>query len=162
MPLPPLNVRTDADRTALHNALHTAALNWVGGEEEDMRRAGLNRWAVDTGETFLRWQVPLDDIHHDIDAYLTLRATDWDGKGHTLCRLVWQLEVFRTEQLATEIRQTVLAHLNDASMAETTVEELVDAVYFAGTAEVVAWTKLTLTEMGLRHAIRERPEIPHP
>jgi hypothetical protein len=137
--------------------LHIAALNWVSGEEEDMRRAGLNRWAVDAGETFLRWQVPLNDAHQDIDAYLTLRATDWDGKGHTLWRLVWQLKVFRPEQLATEIRQVVLAYLNEASMAETTIEDVADALYSAGTAEIVAWTKLTLAEMGLRHAIRARP-----
>jgi hypothetical protein len=156
MSLSPIGLRTDADRAAIHNALHIAALNWVSGEEEDMRRAGLDRWAGDIGETFLRWQVPLDVAHQDVEAHLTLRTTDWDGKGHTSWRLVWQLRVFRTAQLATDIQQTVLAHLNEASMADTTIEDVVDTLYCVGTSDIVAWTKLTLAERGLRHAIQER------
>ena len=157
MPLPSTGHGLDAEHIALHEALHIAALNWASGEEQDMRRAGLDRWAVDTGETLLRWNVPLDGVHRDIDVHLSLRTTEWDGRGHTAKKLVWQLKVFRTAQLATEIRQSVLAELAGGSMTMSAVEDIVNTIYSAGTAEVVGWTKQTLAEMGLRHAIHARP-----
>jgi len=59
--------------------------------------------------------------------------------------------------LATEIRQSVLAELAGGSMTMSAVEDIVNTIYSAGTAEVVGWTKQTLAEMGLRHAIHARP-----
>lgn len=151
-----MGIRTGADRTTLCIALRGAAADWVSGEGETMRLAGLDRWAVDEEEAFACWQIPMEREVGQFEAYLTLRATDWDGQGHTVWRLVWQVAVVHPLELLTRVRQVTLAHLNEASMATTAIDDVLNSLYAVDPAEVLSWMKHSLVELGVPLTLHER------
>lgn len=137
-------------RATAANVLRAAAGDWASGEAAAMRRAGLAAWSGKGDDCFARWQIPLQAVHDDTEAYLTICTTDWDGTRFTPWRLVWQLTALRRDQRQERVCQADVVQLDGAVTTED-LEDARAALLSIDPDAVLEWVTAQLAKLALGH-----------
>lgn len=128
--------------------LRVCASQWVDGEFDTMRKAGLDRWASSDNYCFGQWEVPLKGSPPDAHAHLTLQLTDSDGQQSRPLRMVWQIQVIARNGKWNLTEQVELVTLDDIGSRQDLLDNAVDLLFSIEPGEVLSWMRTALDRLG--------------